>query len=281
MLEQQELRSQAVPATTLTFDPNEATKTVGETFTLSVTINTGSNSVSGAELHIQYDSSKLTAVSIDIADEPFLPLVLVDGTAAGGFAFITLGSQPDKPKKGTGTLATITFRATASTGGAPTLVKFTTDTRIAGTGEIGNVLASQPAPASITINTAGPSPTPTTADTCVPSDCSLCAQGAVCKQVPDVVVKQCSCQFPTTPTPKGGGGVGGGGALTPTPTGRVGIGRTAPTATPTLIAKGGTPTGAQPTAGPIPETADIAPTTILTVGGAVLFLIGVASFLLF
>lgn len=227
---------------------------MGETFTLNATINTGSNSISGAELHIQYDAQKLQAISIDNASAAFLPLVLVDGSASGGFAFITLGSQPSQPKKGAGTLATLIFKALASTGGAETLVKFTSDTRIAGTGEIGNVLASQPAPAAITINTPAPTGTPTPT---VPG-------GA-------------------TPTPTSAGG-GGNTTPTPTRTGNVGIGRTAPTATPIAVAtvppvqKGG-PVQSQPTTPPIPVTAELTPTIVLTIGGVILFIAGVASLL--
>lgn len=242
VLRQQELRGRAAPATTLAFEPTSVSKNVGETFTLTITINTGSNSVSGAELHIQYDSSKLTAISIDIASSPFLPRVLVDGSVSSGFAFITLGSNPSEPKRGTGTLATITFRAAAQTGGAPTLVRFTTETRVAGTGEAGDVLASQPAPASVTINVPSPTATPTPTPSPTPAT---------------------STQTPT-PTPRGGVG----GVTTPTPRGNIGIGKTGPTVPPASVQKGG------PTIAPIPVTAEVGPTTILTLGGIALFLLG-------
>jgi hypothetical protein len=258
---QQELRSNAVAATSLSFDPITTSKTVGEAFTLNVAINTATNSVSGAELHISYDTSKLQAVSIDSADPAFLPLVLVQGSVGGGFAFITLGSQPTTPKQGSGNLATITFKAIQSTGGAPTLVKFTTDTRVAGTGEIGNVLATQPQSAQITINDIAPTgvatPTPTSIPTGVP-----------------------------TPTHAAGTGGGGGGVATPTPTPtrNVGIGVTTAFATPTLQVGIGvassTPVLVKTTANPIPVTADIAPTAILTGVGAMLFIAGIAAMLI-
>ncbi|MBI2036471.1 hypothetical protein HYT17_02485 [Candidatus Microgenomates bacterium] len=243
---QQELRGRAAPATTLAFDPQSVSKSVGESFTLTVNINTGGNSVSGAELHVQYEAGKLEAIGIDIASEPFLPVVLVNGTVNSGFAFITLGSQPNLPKTGTGKLATVTFRALASTGGGPTLVRFTTDTKVAGTGEVGNVLASQPAPASVTIGVPGPTATPTPTPSPTPT------------------------AAPTpTPTPRSGGGGGGIIIVTPTPT---------PKPTATLSA---TPTPAQvivitppPPAPVIPVTADITPTAVLTVSGLVLFFIG-------
>lgn len=264
VLQQQEIRGRAEPATTLSFDPVTLTRAVGDTFTLNIMIDTGTNSVSGAELHIQYDATKLTAIAIDIAPMPFLPRVLVQGSAQGGFAFITLGAQPSQPQLGTGTLATLTFRATASTAGAPTFVRFTTDTAVAGTGEIGNVLASQPAPASIVIGTAA-TPTPT-ASTPTPTT----AAGA-----------------PTATPGSGGGGSGGGGsgtggsAITPTPT------RTAtssastsasPSATPIATAKGGS-ISAQPTSAAIPVTADLGPTAVITVGGIALTVLGIVSLL--
>ena len=250
----QETRGSAAPATTLAFDPASTQsspmgKTVGDTFTLTIKIDTGVNSISGTELHIQYDQTKLTGVDIDIAATPFLPSVLVPGTIQNGFAFITLGSSPTDPKKGQGTLATITFRALASTGGAPTSIRFTTDTRVAGINEATNVLANQPAPAFVTVNpvtSPAPSPTRTPTPTSAPAPTS-------------------------TPTPtKAGGGTTP--TKTPTPTGNIGIGKTNPTATP--IVK-------EPTAPPIPVTADVGPTTILTLSGVALFLFGAALLLLF
>lgn len=228
-------------------------KTVGDTFTYTIKIDTGANSISGTELHIQYDQTKLQGVDIDIAPTPFLPNVLVPGTIQNGFAFITLGSAPADPKKGQGTLATVTFRALSSTGGAPTSIRFTTDTRVAGINEATNVLANQPAPAFVTVNpVTSPAPSPTRTPTPTPAPSST-----------------------PTPTKAGGVGGGGGGVLTPTPTKNIGIGKTGPTATPTSVAKGG------PTAAPIPVTAEVGPTTILTLSGAALFLFGAVLLLLF
>lgn len=294
VLQQQKLESQAEPATILSFDPPSSEsqpirKTVEDTFTLNININTATNSVSGAELHIQYDPLKLQAVSFDIASVPLLPVVSIDGSASGGFAFIQLLSPPSQVKKGTGSLATLTLKALASTDGAPTLVRFTTNTRIAGTtGQItepGNILASQPQPAVIVVNAQGPSATPTISDSCIPSNCTVCAIGAVCKQVPDVSSKKCECQFPTTPSPISSGS-GFGAVGTPKPTVNVGIGGTVPTtkpsvatASPTLKVSQITP--ASTSAAQIPVTGNFAPTTILTIGGAILTLVGVVSLLAF
>lgn len=251
---QQELRSRATPATTLAFDPPSIDKTVGDTFTINVTINTGTNSVTGAELHIQYDTSKLKAVNIRAADNAFLPITLVDGTVGNGLALITLGSQPTLPKTGTGVLATVTFQALAPTAGAKTLISFTGETRVAGltggTIEASNVLATQPAPASVGIS-AQTTPTPTPSSTPTPSAAR-------------------------SPTPSPTRGAGGG--ATPTPTkvgGNIGIGSSKPTGTPTIIAK------ATPTTAKIPVTGATDATTILTVGGVVLFGLGVALFFVF
>lgn len=259
VLRQQEIRGRAAPATTLSFDQTSLSKNVGDVFTLAVQINTGTNTISGAELHIQYDSSKLVASSITMAADPFLPVLLNDGTiSSGGFAFITLGSQPSQPKTGTGTLATITFRATASTGGAPTLIRFTTDTKVAGTGEAGNVLASQPAPASVTIGVATTStPTPSSTPTATPIKTPTPTSGV----------------GGTTPTPLPTSLPGS----SPTPTKAIG-GVSSPSATPLPGEKGGLFTP-QPTAAGIPVAAEITPTVMITVGGILLFIAGVASLL--
>lgn len=49
--------------------------------------------------------------------------------------------------------------------------------------------------------TSTPTPTPTPLSQCLPSDCGLCAAGAVCSQVAGVATKSCSCQFPTSVSP--------------------------------------------------------------------------------
>ena len=253
---EQELLGRAAPATVLSFDPPETSKTVGDTFTLNVNIDTGSNSITGAELHIQYDQQKLQGISIANASPPFLPVVAVDGSTGSGFAFINL-SQPTQPKKGAGRLATITFKAIGATGGGATFVKFTGDSRVAGIGEIGNVLVSAPADAAITINAPAQAATPT--------------------PVPSPTVTP-------SPTPTGVAS-----QTSPTPTvraGNIGIGTTSPAraATPVVIAtvapgqKGGLPV-VQPTTPSIPVTADIGPTTVLAIGGALLFVAGL-TFLL-
>lgn len=243
VLREQEIRSQAQPATTVAFDPQSTQvqpikKTVGETFTLNITIDTGSNNVSGAELHIQYDSAKLTALGISIASNPFLPSVLADGTVVPpGFAFITLGTPPSAPKQGKGVLATVTFRAASPTEGTITQVKFTTDTRVVGTSEAGNLLVSQPAPAFVAINPVSSPPTPT----------------------------------PTSTQPIGGPSIS---------QGNLGIGATIPTTT--IQPKGG-PITTQPkvaTTAPIPTTAELGPTAILSIAGMILFVAGIATLLI-
>jgi hypothetical protein len=252
-LQQQEIRGRAAPATTLSFDPAELTKGVNDTFTLNINIDTGSNSVTGAELHIQYDNTKLNATSIDVPQNGFLPIVLVDGTAQGGFAFITVGSSPSDPKKGAGTVATITFKALQVTGAAPTQVRFTTDTRVAGIGEGSiNVLAGQPAPAAVIISATALTSTPT----------------------------------PTTrafvPSPTSSGGVGGI-ALTPSPTRSATI-SASPTATvsatPTKIASISASPTLLPTSGTIPVTGDIGSTMLMLLSGAAFLLFGAIAFLL-
>lgn len=283
---QQELRSRASPATTVLFDPlstqtSPLTKAIGETFSLNIVIDTGSNFISGAELHIKYDTAKLTGISIVKPTGAFLPITLKDGTISNGLAFIALGTNklPDG-STGQGTLATITFRATASTDGAAIPIQFTDETAVAAITEGGsNVLVTKPPPPTfVKINTVGPTNTPTPTAIvlmCIPSDCSgVCASGATCRQNSSSATKSCSCQFPTTPTPtptKAAGGI----TLTPTPTktGNVGIGKTSPTSTPIAVIS--------PTVAKIPKTGATEVTTMLTAGGIILFVLGASLLLIF
>lgn len=162
-MQQQETRSRAVPATTLSLSPTSLTKTVGDEVILNVSIDTGTNTVAAAEIYLQYDPAKLTALRIEKPTNPFLPVILGQGTIQNGVASIALGSELTTPKKGVGTLATITFRALAATGTRATEVRFANNTLVGGIGEQTNVAATMN-PASITIAT------PTTSSASLPTE---------------------------------------------------------------------------------------------------------------
>lgn len=174
---QQELRTRAEPATTITFDPTTTTVGINDTFNLNVVLNTGPNSVSTAEIHLTFDPAKLEATRIVAGS--FMPHAIVESTPdnTAGRAFIavdTLGAgagTSDVPftKQSTGPqpVAVITFKAKAETGTAPTQIGFSQETKAfgetSGTLEPTSVIitSSLSNTARVTIGAAGPTPTPT------------------------------------------------------------------------------------------------------------------------
>jgi len=87
---------------------------VGDEFIVSVYIDTGGLSVTGADVRVRYDSSRLLAETI--TPGTFLPVVFVPGkiTQASAIAQIILGSNPTAPKAGNGILETVKFKAIAA-----------------------------------------------------------------------------------------------------------------------------------------------------------------------
>lgn len=157
--EPQELRRRAAPATTLSFSPSSVSVRPGDTFALAVRVDTGDNTISAADIRLSFDQTKLAAEEMVASD--FLPVVLVAGSTSPGKATIVLGSQPTSPKKGSGTLATVKFRATALPT-TNTTVNFADGTQVAGLGEQGNVLTGKTlATVTITSLEQGISPVPT------------------------------------------------------------------------------------------------------------------------
>lgn len=167
----QEVRSKAAPATTLSFSPTTKTVKVGDAFTLDVVIDTGGNQVYIAELYISYDPSKLEATNITYG--PLFPNVPISGKVdQSGRASITLASEnPQTPAVGTGVMAKIGFTAVAVTS-APVIVKIDQPDTFLGAKQEGasNVLVGAE-PARITVTSvsgsnqlagAGLTPTPTT-----------------------------------------------------------------------------------------------------------------------
>lgn len=231
----QELRKMAAPATTLSLSPSSITRNVGETFSLDVVVDTGENTISAAEIYVIFDSSKLEGQSILAGN--FLPVVLVNGNISGGLASMTLGSQPNEPKQGRGTLTSITFRAVAATEGIPIEIRFGANTQVAGIEEQGNVLTGTTL-ASVTILAAGPTltPTPPTGPTVTPSPTPTSPPGA-------------------TPTPTT--------APTVTPTPPLGGEPSTPTPTPTPSSETG-----------LPETSILTPTILGLVSGFLFLLSG-------
>ena len=108
-----------------------------EQFSVEVVMNTNEFSVSAVEIHVSFDSNYLEATSISAKN--YLPVVLPPGPQVGvGRASIILGSLPSDPKKGTGVLATINFKAKQAAV-TSTEIMFATGTQIAAIGHTGDV----------------------------------------------------------------------------------------------------------------------------------------------
>ena len=140
----------------LSFQTSSTSVQVGQQFTVNINIDTKSRTLSATELHISFPSATLQGLSV--VRGPFLHNELVAGSISGGSASITIGSRPESPQKGSGTLAVLTFKA-LSISGSPAQVAFTSNTKVAVIGEEGNTVDSMN-PISITVSVV-PTPTPT------------------------------------------------------------------------------------------------------------------------
>ncbi len=142
---------------TLNIQPSKSSLAVNEQFTANVIIDTKTYSVAAVELHLTFPADKLQALSV--AGGAFLPTELTPGTAGSGTATITVASGTSA-KQGTGTIATITFKALVA-GSAQ--IGFAGTTQVAAAGQSSNVVDTM-TPATGTIaGGSGGTPTPTPA----------------------------------------------------------------------------------------------------------------------
>lgn len=169
---QQQTQSSAAPSTTLSFTPAETTTSVGQTVSMDININPGSNQVSFLKLVISYDPLKLGEPSL-VPNTFDFPSVLEGPSSAAGTSSVTLsvGADPTKVIQTATRAATLTFKALAATAGTPTKVSFTSETQalsIASSDQANeNVLLPNAGQASITIGQ-GTTVTPPPAGTGTP-----------------------------------------------------------------------------------------------------------------
>ncbi len=97
-----------VSAASLKFDPKTATVNAGDTFTVDVVVDPGSEQVTSSDVYILFDKNYLTAESV--TDGTYFPTVLNDVTA-GRVYIAGLVNDPSDYKTGTGTIAKVTFKA--------------------------------------------------------------------------------------------------------------------------------------------------------------------------
>jgi hypothetical protein len=166
---QQDIRSKAAPATTLSLTPATLAKKIDDTFTLDVTIETGSNQVFVTDLHLGYDPTKLEAVSI--TNGPLFPNIIISGKIdPTGKISIMLGSENQtSPVTGTGIAAIVKFKA-IGTATSPTIVQFIAPDTFAGAkGEGATNVIMGTVPAKITITGTGIQAAAATASTLTPT----------------------------------------------------------------------------------------------------------------
>lgn len=98
----------AVSAATLLFDPATTTTTAGQTINVKVNISTGTDEVRSADAFVSYDSNLLEAQSV--SSGTFFETVFKDIKSTRVYV-AGLESNVASTKKGSGTIATITFKA--------------------------------------------------------------------------------------------------------------------------------------------------------------------------
>jgi hypothetical protein len=172
---QKDTRSRAtLTGPTLALSPATKTATIGETFSLGITMNTNADTVSAAELHLSYDPTAIQILSF--TPGAILPVVLVPETHTNGVISVILGVQPASPFKGADIMGTWTIKILAA---KQSSIAFTSATRVAALGKDTDALVSAtgttiigtlvstptptktPTPTPLPSGTPGPSPTPT------------------------------------------------------------------------------------------------------------------------
>src|SRR3989338_1314293 len=100
-----------VQAAFLKFDSANVSLKPGDTFSINVTVDSGSDQITSAVAHIVFDASLLEAQSV--TPGPFFPSVIQNITA-GKVSISGLVNSPGTYQTGSGTLGSITFKALKS-----------------------------------------------------------------------------------------------------------------------------------------------------------------------
>jgi plastocyanin len=200
---QQQTQSKATPSTTLGFTPSTTEtsplqKNVGDTVTLDVTMNPGSNQVSRVQMYVNYDATKLTTTGADAGcgtalcpNQSVFPATIEGPTYKDGQAYIylSIGADVTKALQQPDTkIATIAFKATNPTTTAPVKVSFDAQTQAGSilcdqlTGNcpdpLGENVISSLNPAFVKIGGAAVSPTPSPSVSVTPTVAPTAAPAA-------------------------------------------------------------------------------------------------------
>lgn len=164
--QQQKLNVGATPLTTISFKDLSVSTTVGTQFSEDININPGGNQISFIKLKITYDATKIATAGAGLVPNAAIfttaPLQGPTYTPTSAEVTLSVGSSPQNAISQATKIATITFKALAPTGTTPTTIAFAPNPEtqvlsIAAADQFNeNVLASQPAPATVTITGAAP-----------------------------------------------------------------------------------------------------------------------------
>lgn len=142
----------------LTLSSNVAGPKVNDTIVIAVAMNTNGLSVTGLDLKLNYDTTKLTATSVQAG--PFLPYVFIPGSITSGVVNIVVGCPLDTtgphPANGTGLVAQVTFTVKAA---GTSNITIGTGTKVSASGQTTNMIGVT-TPIQITGFVPTPSPTP-------------------------------------------------------------------------------------------------------------------------
>ena len=152
----QDMRSRAAATgTTLALDPAAKTAAVGETVSIGAVINTNSDTVAAAELHLTYDPTAIQIINFTLQTGL---VMLTPETHTNGAITVTLGVSPTSPFKGSGIIGTWTVKTLAN---KQSSIAFTSATQVAALGKTTNALASTTGSTITGTTTESITPTPT------------------------------------------------------------------------------------------------------------------------
>lgn len=185
----QDIRNKAaLSGAVLSMNPSSTSKAAGSTFPVAVILNAGPYSVTGAEIHVQYNPAVLEITGFT-PGKP-LPVVLTQPAISSGNASVTLGAQPNAYLKGSDIVGTFTVKALTN---KPAAITFTTDTMVSALEKTTNALVSS---SGVSVNGTPPSPMPVKCDG---PDGSQCAMG-ICPQPTCIAGQPCpriACKLQT------------------------------------------------------------------------------------
>lgn len=252
--QEQDIRTRAAPATTLSVLPGSINKKVGDTFSLNIQVDTAVNQIVGADLKLSFDNLSLEAVSLSPGDFFDNPQILAENiNNEEGTIIYSIASFV--ARTGSDNLASISFQAKAA---GESILSFEEGTSVAGIGEIEALKNTVPGIIIITGGEGVPTPTPivtaTPTLTTAPSPTPTLPPGITPTTTPRSTPTSTAANTPLpTPTP----------TFTPTVI-----------PSPAIIAAGAPTSPISPSATPI---ADTLPDTASIESTFILFVLGISS----